>query len=96
MSFRRVGLGLPGLVADWIEDPGLRWQLLVRTWSDLVGEAVANHSTPQSLERGVLTVRVVEPEWRRTLEQMEPELLASLQKSMGERLVTAIRWVPEI
>lgn len=94
MSFKRVGEGLPGLVARWIDDPELHWGLLLQAWSTAVGDAVARHTELVSIDQGTLTVQVQDPAWRRTLEAMEPELVAKLQQAMGERVVVAIRWLP--
>ena len=93
VSFKRVGDGLPGMVARWIDDPELRWGLLLQAWSGAVGDAVARHTELLSIDGRTLTVRVQDPAWRRTLEDMEPELMAKLQEAMGERVVSAIRWL---
>lgn len=92
MSFQRVGDGLAGMIARWIDDPEMSWAVVERTWSRVAGEAVARHARAISLEDGVLTVQVDDPAWLRTLQSMEPELLAGLVAQLGDDLVRGIRW----
>lgn len=90
-----MGAGLQGMVSRWIDDPELRWSLLVQAWNRAAGEALARHARPESFAEGVLSVHVEEPAWRHSVEEMEPELLARLQDAMGRRLVRGLRWLPE-
>ena len=62
-------------------------------WPDVVGPAIAAHSTPRSLGRGTLTVEVAGPEWTTELRYLEGDVLARLAERLGPDLVTAVRFV---
>ncbi len=83
------------MVSRWIDDPDLRWSLLQQAWKVAAGEALARHAEPQAFENGVLVVRVEEPAWRHSVEEMESKILSRLQDAMGKRLVRGLRWVPD-
>jgi predicted nucleic acid-binding Zn ribbon protein len=59
-------------------------------WSEAVGETVAMHATPVSLEQGRLVVEVDEPGWATQLRYLEAELLRKLAVVAGEGTVTSI------
>ena len=57
-------------------------------WAGAVGSFLAAHSSPLSLRGGILTVRVVQPSVRYTLEQgMKRDLLARLQQMFGQQVI---------
>lgn len=57
-------------------------------WAEAVGPFLAAHSNPLSLRAGILTVRVVQPSVRYTLEQgMKRDLLARLQLRFGPEAI---------
>ncbi len=92
MSFRHVGAGLTRIVAQWIEDPELRWRLLCRAWQKAAGGAVAAHATPLRLEEGTLVLAVDSRRWQTTLEELHGRLLDRLQQEVGQELVRGLRW----
>ncbi len=92
MSFQRIGEGLPGLMARWLDDPELSWAVVQRTWTRVAGQTVARHARPLSLEAGVLRVGVDELAWLQTLQSMETELVTSLVAELGADLVREIEW----
>lgn len=49
-------------------------------WTELVGEAVAQHVQPVKLERSVLVVEVDEPHWATELRFLESSLCATLSR----------------
>lgn len=60
-------------------------------WAEAVGPFLAAHSCPVALRDGVLTVRVVQPAVRYTLEQgMGKDLLERLQQTFGASLVRGL------
>jgi predicted nucleic acid-binding Zn ribbon protein len=92
MSFQRIGAGLPGLMAQWTEDPELRWKIVERAWQDAAGDAVSRHAAARSMEDGVLTVEVDDPGWRSSLVELESEILAKLRVAFGKDTVRRIEW----
>lgn len=93
MSFKRVGAGLEGLVAEWIEDPELNERLVAHAWAKVAGETAAARSQVVEMAEGMLHVRVLDPTWERTLQGMEDRLLAGLREALGKRAPRAIDWV---
>ena len=47
-------------------------------WTELVGEAVAQHVRPLKLDRGVLVVQVDDPAWATQMKFLERDLLDRL------------------
>jgi predicted nucleic acid-binding Zn ribbon protein len=59
-------------------------------WDAVVGPAVAGHSRPVSLVRGVLVVAVDEPIWHTQLTYLEADLIARLEAVAGAGAVTRV------
>ncbi len=73
--------------ADGMDEERLR-----EAWREIAGELVARHATPDSLKKGCLTLKVLQPAMRFQLEQMKPRLLANLKRELGEGVVTSVRF----
>jgi predicted nucleic acid-binding Zn ribbon protein len=56
---------------------------LEQTWADVVGPALAQHSSPVTLKHGRLLVRVDDPAWASQLRWMEQQVLARLRQEPG-------------
>ena len=93
MSFRRVGSGLPGLVADWVEDETLREEIVRKAWEVAAGPAIAERTRVEGLTEGVLRLHVEDPAWRAPLLEMVPELLARLRSALGAHAPERLEWV---
>ena len=71
----------------------LREEEVARAWRDIVGEFVANHSTPQKLDKGVLTVRVLQPTVHYELDRVfKPQLLAKLKARFGATVIRELKF----
>lgn len=70
---------------------------LFERWADVVGDAVAAHTRPRTLKRGVLSVAVDHPAWATELRSLEPQIVAHCARVAGADAVTKIdvRVVPE-
>lgn len=75
------GLGLPSATAT---------ARLVRAWPEVVGEAVAAHTTPRWLRDGVLTLTVDDPVWAAQLRWLEGDLMARVTEVTGPGVVERI------
>ncbi|MGH9280469.1 MAG: DciA family protein [Acidimicrobiales bacterium] len=60
-------------------------------WEEIVGPAVAAHSWPVSLARGVLTIGVDEPGWATQLTYLETDLRRRLDEVAGAGAVERVR-----
>jgi predicted nucleic acid-binding Zn ribbon protein len=56
-------------------------------WTVLVGAAVACHTRPKRLRRGVLVVDVDGPEWMHQLRYLKRDLCQRLNERLGKRVV---------
>ena len=57
---------------------------LFSQWRVIVGDPIADNVTPVRLERGVLTVEVVENAWATQLKFLERQLLHTLREHVGD------------
>jgi predicted nucleic acid-binding Zn ribbon protein len=62
-------------------------------WKGLVGEQIAAHATPTSLNGGVLTVSAESTAWATQLRMVQARLLARIAAAVGDRVVTSLRIV---
>ncbi len=74
-------LGLPGASAT---------ARLVRAWPEVVGDAVAAHTTPRWVRDGVLSLAVDDPVWAAQLRWLEGDLLARVAEVTGPGVVERI------
>ena len=75
------GLGLP---------PASATARLVRAWPEVVGEAVAAHTSPRWVRGGVLSLAVDDPTWAAQLRWLEADLLARVAEVTGPGVVERI------
>lgn len=64
---------------------------IANAWSEIVGPALAKHSSPRALRNGVLTIGVANPAIQQELRGLlKREILARLQKRFGASRVRDI------
>ncbi len=83
---------IPGLLHEWKLDERLQLDDALAAWRELVGDFIAQHTTPDGLKRGVLTVRVLQPAIHHTLAQQKARLLQNLQNRFGADTVRDVRF----
>ena len=69
---------------------GLEEKQLEEAWSKVSGDFIAKNSKPESLKKGVLVLRVVQPALRFQLEQMKGKLLQNFKRELGEGVIKTI------
>lgn len=88
----------PTLVGDALErlamERGWRAELsvgaLIGRWRSVVGDETADHCQPESFEDGRLVVRADSTAWATQLRLLEGQLLATLEREVGEDVVRQI------
>jgi predicted nucleic acid-binding Zn ribbon protein len=85
------------LVPKLMQRLGLRERLheteVIETWSNIVGEFIAAHSTPFALRNGILYVRVLQPVLHYELEQVSKiDILRKLKKRFGPKTIRDVRF----
>lgn len=69
---------------------GISLKLLLSDWPGLVGQANADHSSPEAYADTVLTVRADSTAWASSLRLLAPQLVAKLNAALGDGTVTRI------
>lgn len=80
---------LPRVLARLAGNPG-KGRTLEPVWRATVGDAIARHSRPASLEAGTLVVSVASAEWAHTLSRQESQLREQLNQRLGEGAVSTL------
>lgn len=86
-----LGEALEGVIQQrgWTTEVNVH--LLLGRWADLVGPAVAEHSTPEAYRDRVLVVRTTSTNWASQLRLMAPQILARMNASLGQGTVRQVR-----
>ncbi len=69
---------------------GLEEKQLQDAWLKVAGDFIAKNAKPESLKKGVLVLRVVQPTLKFQLEQMKGKLLQNFRRELGEGVVKVI------
>ena len=80
---------LPRLLARLAEASGKAGGL-TPVWASAVGEHIARHTVPYTLEGGTLVITVRSAEWARTLEREQVSLCERLNAQLGEGVVRTL------
>lgn len=89
-----VGLGalVPQILKTWKLDEKQRGEEITAAWREIVGEFIAKHTAPDTIKRGVLSVRVLHSTIHHTLMMEKAKLLAKLQERFGKTEVREVKF----
>lgn len=62
----------------------MREDEIKNAWREVVGDFLANHSSPDALRTGTLIVRVLQPTLRYELERVKPQIVQKLRTRFGK------------
>jgi predicted nucleic acid-binding Zn ribbon protein len=65
----------------------------INIWNEIVGEKVAKNTEPESVEHGVIIVKVSSPTWRQELYFQKEEIIKKLNNSIGKKAIRDIRFI---
>ncbi len=82
----RIDAGLDRLVRSLGWADGASEVGVLARWAEIVGEAIAAHARPTSLEAGTLTVAVDDTAWASQIRWLERKILDQLAAAGGVRL----------
>ncbi len=74
-------------------DAGVNQQQALRIWPTVVGKKIAEHTTAQDVEHGVLIVRTASPVWAQELHLKKKEVLFKINDSLGKKTIKDIRFL---
>lgn len=60
-------------------------------WTSVVGEDIASHATPVTLEGGVLKIAAESTAWATQLRMLQSQILAKINAAVGQGVVTSLR-----
>jgi predicted nucleic acid-binding Zn ribbon protein len=85
---------LAQVVDDWLAVEGLTELKALgkvrQTWPEVVGEDIARHAAPVSLQEGRLVVAVDHSAWATELRFLEKRICRSVDAQLGEGVVTRL------
>src|SRR3990172_4466672 len=58
--------------------------LVEKRWASVVGPEIARRSEPETLENGVLTVRVMDPAWGKMILKLQGRIVPALNRALGK------------
>jgi len=86
-------LGMVGVSALGLTPVRARQLAIETAWRRVAGRALADHVTVVDLRRGLLTLRVADPRWRRAVTRLLPELGARFARDHAGLGVTGFRFL---
>lgn len=90
---RRLGRSLDRITRSLGAPSAGALATIFERWPAIVGEAVAAHSRPLSLQRGTLTVGADQPAWAAQLSYLEDDMKRRVNGVVGTAVVTRVRVV---
>jgi predicted nucleic acid-binding Zn ribbon protein len=85
-----LGSALDRLVGEQGWELELRVRAVFARWTELVGEHVGEHCTPESFADGRLVVRTDATAWATELRMLAPTVVRRLNQELGDGTVTTI------
>jgi predicted nucleic acid-binding Zn ribbon protein len=71
-------------------DTNVKQARIFSDWTGLVGQEIAEHSTPTSLAEGKLHISAESTAWATQLRMMNSQIMARLVKELGPTIVTGL------
>lgn len=89
-NINHAGKFLDQLLEEVGASGSLEEKQLHDAWAKVAGDFISQNSKPESLKKGVLVLRVVQPALRFQLEQMKGKLLQNFKAELGEGVIKKI------
>ena len=90
---KRAGSSITDLLKSFAWDTQLAEADLFNGWSEIVGASNAEHSTPENLNRGLLTVRCESTAWATQLRLMQAQILERISEVYPQLEITALKFI---
>ena len=91
-STKALAQAIQELTLSFGIDKKLEQYEAVTQWAGIVGPQIAKETEPQKIERGLLLVRVRKGVWRNELTMRKEEIIAKLNKAIGNNAVKDIKF----
>jgi predicted nucleic acid-binding Zn ribbon protein len=88
---------IAGAIKNFLKKTGLEkaiaQQNALEVWSTVVGKNVAKNASAESIEHGILLVRVTTPAWRQELQFQKKEIINSINKELRQKIIKDIKFI---
>ena len=88
---------ISGAIKHFLKKTGLEkavaQQNALEVWSTVVGKNVAKNASAESIEHGILLVRVTTPAWRQELQFQKREIINSINKELRQKIIKDIKFI---
>ncbi len=92
-NVREAGGALDAILKKLHLGEGLEEEKIREAWLEIAGSFIAKHTSPASLKRGVLTIKMTQPSMRFELEQSKGMLLRKVQAHFSAQIVKKLQFV---
>jgi predicted nucleic acid-binding Zn ribbon protein len=90
---KRAGSSITDMLKSFAWDTQLAEADLFNGWSEIVGTSNAEHSTPESLNRGLLTVRCESTAWATQLRLMQSQILERINETYPQLEIASLKFI---
>lgn len=84
-------------IADLVSSLGIKRKIegysIIRLWSEVVGDRIAENAQPKEVKNGTLFVSTVSPAWAQELTFLRSRLREQLNRRVGKNVVRDIRFL---
>ena len=88
-----IGKALSGFIKDSKIEKGLEQNRAVMIWAEVFGKRIAENTEVDSVESGVVLVRVKTPVWRQELQLQKNDIINQLNKALTKKTIKDIRFI---
>ena len=90
---QHIGRAIKKLLRKAGLEKGVAQQNALFVWKEVVGKRVAENTTAEKIDHGVLMVRTTTPTWRQELQLQKPTIIKKLNKKLGKKVIKDVRFV---
>ena len=87
---QRLGLALESYLKSAGLEKGVTQQRALVIWSETVGEMVGKNTEVESVEHGIIKVKVSNSSWRQELQFKKKEIIEKLNKALNQNIIKDI------
>ncbi len=74
-------------------EKGVNQNKALLIWKDVVGNTIAENTSPEKVEHGILTVKADNPSWRQELIFKKHEIVEKLNLRLGKNTIREIKFI---
>ena len=90
---QHIGKALSGFVKGSKIEKGLEQHKALGLWPEVVGKKIADNAEAESVESGVVLVRVKTPVWRQELQLQKPQIIEKLNQALMKKIIMDILFI---